>query len=134
MGDRFIKLRRDELVATKRLYESVMTFAAHGLFYRAGRLIGARVVKTIGTDLDDLKAYLIDEGWVLDIDFENDTVIAKGSIETDQSDLPTCHILRGLLSKFFEEKIGRDVYCHERNCQSKKDEYCVFSLDAEVIG
>lgn len=121
-------------MATKRLYETVMTFAAHGLFYRAGRLIGERIAKVVGTELEDLKAYLIEEGWVLDIDFEGDTVIVKGSIETDESDMPTCHILRGLLSKFYEEKLGRDVYCHESNCQSKKDEYCVFSIDSGGIG
>lgn len=131
--ERTIKLRRDELIATKKLYETVMTFAAHGLFYRSGRLIGERIAKQIGTDVDNLKAYLIEEGWVLDIDFEGDTVIAKGAIEAIESDVPTCHMLRGLLSKFFEEKIGRDVYCHERNCQSKGDEYCVFSLDAEMV-
>ncbi|MEM2838656.1 MAG: V4R domain-containing protein [Thermoplasmata archaeon] len=131
--ERAIKLRREELIATKKLYETVMTFAAHGLFYRSGRLIGERIAKSIGTDVNDLKQYLIEEGWVLDIDFEGDTVIAKGSIEVSESDVPTCHMLRGLLSKFFEEKIGRDVYCHERSCQSKGDEYCVFSLDAEMI-
>lgn len=133
MAERSIRIRHDELVATKRLYEAVMTFAAHGLFYRSGRLIGERIAETIGTELDDLKAYLIDEGWVLDIDFEDDVVIVKGSIEVDESDLPTCHILRGILSRFFEEKLGRDVYSHERNCQSKKDEYCVFSIDSEVV-
>lgn len=131
--ERAITLRRDELIATKKLYETVMTFAAHGLFYRSGRLIGERVAKEIGKEVADLKAYLIEEGWVLDIDFEGDTVIAKGSIEVIDSDVPTCHMLRGILSKFFEDKIGRDVYCHERNCQSKGDEYCVFSLDAEMI-
>jgi len=132
-AERTIKLRRDELIATKKLYETVMTFAAHGLFYRSGRLIGERIAKQVGSDLELLKAHLIDEGWVLDIDFEDDTVIAKGAIEVSQSDTPTCHMLRGLLSKFFEEKIGRDVYCHERSCQSKGDEYCVFSLDAEMV-
>jgi predicted hydrocarbon binding protein len=131
--ERAIKLRKEELIATKKLYETVMTFAAHGLFYRSGRLIGERIAKTIGTDVNSLKQYLIDEGWVLDIEFEGDTVIAKGSIEASESDVPTCHMLRGLLSKFFEEKIGRDVYCHERSCQSKGDEYCVFTLDAEMI-
>ena len=133
VGERNIKLRRDELIGTKKLYETVMTFAAHGLFYRSGRLIGERMAKQVGTDLQALKGHLIDEGWALDVDFEEDTVIVKGSIETTESDVPTCHMLRGLLSKFFEEKIGRDVYCHERSCQSKGDEYCVFTLDAEMI-
>jgi len=132
-AERTVKLRRDELIATKKLYETVMTFAAHGLFYRSGRLIGERIAKQVGNDIELLKAHLIDEGWALDVDFEGDTVIVKGSAEATQSDVPTCHMLRGLLSKFFEEKTGRDVYCHERSCQSKGDEYCVFSLDTEVV-
>jgi len=132
-AERTIKLRRDELIATKKLYETVMTFAAHGLFYRSGRLIGERIAKEVGTDIEALKAHLLDEGWALDVDFEEDTVIVKGAIEVTESDVPTCHMLRGLLSKFFEEKIGRDVYCHERSCQSKGDAYCVFSLDAEMV-
>ncbi len=110
-----------------------MTFAAHGLFYRAGRLIGERIAKQVGNDIELLKTQLIDEGWALDVDFEGDTVIVKGAIEVTESDVSSCHMLRGLLSKFFEEKIGRDVYCHERSCQSKGDEYCVFSLDAEMV-
>ena len=132
-AERTVKLRRDELIATKQLYETVMTFAAHGLFYRSGRLIGERIAKQVGSDLGLLKSHLVDEGWVLDIDFEDDTVLVKGSIEVHHSDTSTCHMLRGLLSKFFEEKMGHDVYCHERSCQSKGDEYCIFSLDTEMV-
>jgi predicted hydrocarbon binding protein len=132
-AERAIKLKREELIATKKLYETVMTFAAHGLFYRSGRLIGERMAKQAGNDIDQLKKLLIEEGWALDVDLEGDTVIVKGAIEVSESDSPTCHMLRGILSKFFEEKIGRDVYCHERSCQSKGDEYCVFQLDAEMI-
>lgn len=110
-----------------------MTFAAHGLFYRAGRLIGERIADELGTEPEALKSYLIEEGWVLDVDFEGDTVVVKGSIEVDDSELPTCHILRGIISKFYEEKLSRDAYCHERSCESKKDDYCIFSLDVEAI-
>jgi predicted hydrocarbon binding protein len=42
-------------------------------------------------------------------------------------------MLRGLLAKVFEERSGKDVYCHERKCASKGDDKCVFVIDTEVL-
>jgi len=131
--ERGIKLRREELVEIKRLYETVMTFASHGMFYRSGRIIGDRLIRTSGTELLRLKESLIKEGWVTDINFEGDTITVVGSIEVSNSDSPTCHMLRGLLAKVFEERSGKDVYCHERKCGSKGDDKCVFVIDTEVL-
>ena len=131
--ERFIKLRREELVEIKRLYETVMTFASHGMFYRSGRIVGDRLIRTTGTELLRLKESLIKEGWVTDINFEGDTITVVGSIEVSNSDSPTCHMLRGLLAKVFEERTGKDVYCHERKCASKGDDKCVFVIDTEVL-
>jgi predicted hydrocarbon binding protein len=131
--ERFIKLRREELVEIKRLYETVMTFASHGMFYRSGRIVGDRLIRTSGTELLRLKESLIKEGWVTDINFEGDTITVVGSIEVSNSDSPTCHMLRGLLAKVFEERSGKDVYCHERKCASKGDDKCVFVIDTEVL-
>jgi len=131
--ERGIKLRREELVEIKRLYETVMTFASHGMFYRSGRIIGDRLIRTSGTELLRLKESLIKEGWVTDINFEGDTITVVGSIEVSNSDSPTCHMLRGLLAKVFEERTGKDVYCHERKCASKGDDKCVFVIDTEVL-
>ena len=131
--ERGIKLRRQELVEIKRLYETVMTFASHGMFYRSGRIIGDRLIRTSGTELLRLKESLIKEGWVTDINFEGDTITVVGSIEVSNSDSPTCHMLRGLLAKVFEERSGKDVYCHERKCMSKGDDKCVFVIDTEVL-
>jgi predicted hydrocarbon binding protein len=131
--DRAIKLRRDELVEIKRLYETVMTFASHGMFYRSGRIIGDRLLRSAGTDLAKLKDSLVREGWVTDITFEGDTISVMGSIEASNSDTPTCHMLRGILAKVYEERTGKDVYCHERKCVSKGDEHCLFVIDTEVL-
>jgi predicted hydrocarbon binding protein len=131
--ERGIKLRREELVEIKRLYETVMTFASHGMFYRSGRIIGDRLIRTSGTELLRLKESLIKEGWVTDINFEGDTITVVGSIEASNSDSPTCHMLRGLLAKVFEERSGKDVYCHERKCVSKGDDKCMFVIDMEVL-
>ena len=131
--ERSIKLRREELIEIKKLYETVMTFASHGMFYRSGRIIGDRLMRTVGNDLNKIRDALIKEGWVADISFEGDTISVVGSIEIMNSDSPTCHMLRGILAKIFEERTGKDVYCHERRCVSKGDEKCVFVMDSEVL-
>jgi len=131
--ERSIRLRREELVEIKKLYETVMTFASHGMFYRAGRIIGDRLIRAAGTDLNRVREVLIREGWVHDISFEGDSISATGSIEASNSDTPTCHMLRGILAKVFEERTGKDVYCHERKCLSKGDDKCVFIIDTEVL-
>jgi len=131
--ERSIKLRREELVEIKRLYETVMTFASHGMFYRSGRIIGDRLIRSSGTELLRLKESLVKEGWVTDIAFEGDTITVVGSIEASSADSPTCHMLRGILAKVFEERSGKDVYCHERKCVSKGDDKCVFIIDTEVL-
>ncbi len=131
--ERAIKLRKDELVEIKKLYETVMTFASHGMFYRSGRIMGDRLVRVNGTDLGRVREALIHEGWVSDITFEGDTITVNGSIEVSSSDSPTCHMLRGVLAKVFEERTGKDVYCHERKCVSKGDDKCVFVIDTEVL-
>jgi predicted hydrocarbon binding protein len=131
--DRAIKLRRDELVEIKRLYETVMTFASHGMFYRSGRIIGNRLLRSAGADLSKMKEALVREGWVTDITFEGDTISVMGSIEASNSDTPSCHMLRGILAKVYEERTGKDVYCHERKCVSKGDEKCLFVIDTEVL-
>jgi len=131
--DRAIRLRREELVEIKRLYETVMTFASHGMFYRSGRIIGDRLIRNSGTDLVKMREALLREGWVTDIAFEGDTVSVTGSIEASNSDTPTCHMLRGILAKVYEERTGKEVYCHERKCVSKGDDKCVFVIDTEVL-
>ena len=131
--ERHIKLRKDELVEIKNLYETVMTFASHGMFYRTGRIVGNGLVKNAGTELTRVRDAMIKEGWATDINFDGDVITVTDSIEASSSDAPTCHMLRGVLAKLFEERTGKDVYCHERKCVSKGDESCVFVIDTEVL-
>jgi len=131
--ERSIRMRKEELVEIKKLFETVMTFASHGMFYRSGRIMGDRLIKVAGSDLNKVRDALIREGWASDISFEGDTISVLGSIEASNSDSPTCHMLRGILAKVFEERTGKDVYCHERKCLSKGDDKCVFVIDTEVL-
>ncbi|OGS45013.1 MAG: hypothetical protein A3K76_01590 [Euryarchaeota archaeon RBG_13_57_23] len=131
--ERSIRLRREELLEIKRLFETVMTFASHGMFYRSGRIIGDSLLRSAGTELNRVREVLIKEGWVTDISFEGDTIAVVGSVEASSADSPTCHMLRGILAKVFEERTGKDVYCHERKCVSKGDDRCVFVIDTEVL-
>jgi predicted hydrocarbon binding protein len=91
------------------------------------------LIKQTGSDIVKVREALIREGWVADITFEGDTISAVGSVEASNSDTPTCHMLRGMLAKVFEERTGKDVYCHERRCVSKGDDKCVFVIDTEVL-
>ena len=131
--ERSIRMRKEELVEIKKLFETVMTFASHGMFYRSGRIMGDRLIKVAGSDLNKVRDALMREGWASDISFEGDTISVLGSIEASNSDSPTCHMLRGILAKVFEERTGKDVYCHERKCLSKGDDKCVFVIDTEVL-
>jgi predicted hydrocarbon binding protein len=131
--ERSIKMRKEELVEIKKLFETVMTFASHGMFYRSGRIMGDRLIRASGSDLGKVRDALIKEGWATDISFEGDAISVMGSIEASNSDSPTCHMLRGILAKVFEERTGKDVYCHERKCLSKGDDKCVFIIDTEVL-
>src|SRR4030067_3687650 len=110
-----------------------MTFASHGMFYRSGRIMGDRLIRHSGSDLVKVREALIREGWVTDISFEGDTISIIGSIEAANADTPTCHMLRGIIAKVFEERTGKDVYCHERKCVSKGDDKCVFVIATEVL-
>lgn len=131
--ERSIKMRKEELVEIKKLYETVMTFASHGMFYRSGRIMGDRLIRAAGKDLNKVREAIIKEGWATDVIFEGDTISVLNSIEASNSDSPTCHMLRGILAKVFEERTGKDVYCHERKCVSKGDDKCVFVIDTEVL-
>ena len=131
--ERSIRMRKEELVEIKKLFETVMTFASHGMFYRSGRIMGDRLIRVAGSDLNKVREAIIKEGWATDISFEGDTISVLGSIEASNSDSPTCHMLRGILAKVFEERTGKDVYCHEKKCISKGDDKCVFIIDTEVL-
>lgn len=129
---RFIRISQEELAKVKILYESVMSKASHGLFYREGCLLGKEIADLAFGEKEkylETSARLIKgRGWVEEISFDNHTVIAKGSIEVYKGDEPTCHRLKGMIHAIMERTTDKKLVCFEEKCESTGSPYCEFKL------
>lgn len=134
VSERYVKYRKDELLEVKGLYESTLTIASHALFFRTGQIMGARISRRAEKSnyFEDIARILKEEGWVEDITFNNNIIEVKGSIEADSvpSELiPSCHMLRGILTRIYEIYTKEKVYCSEEECKSSGSEHCVFKIE-----
>ena len=130
---RFVRLSQPELEKIRKLYESVMSQASHGLFYREGSVLGKIIVDMASEDKENFlgtaSRLIKGRGWVEDIAFQKDTVIAKGSIEVVESaPEPTCHRLRGIIHAVAETAYDKKLICMEVLCKSTGHAYCEFNL------
>ncbi len=130
---KFVKLSQSEFEEIRKLYEGVMSQACHGLFFREGMILGEEISKIA---LQEPEKYfeicgnlLRARGWIDNIVFEESTATAEGSVEATQSDIPTCHRLRGIVKKIYEAKTHRRFHCDEIECVSKGDKHCVFKVE-----
>ena len=135
---RFIRISQEELHKIIRLYESVMSHACYGLFYREGETLGKEIVKMAREDkenfLETAGRLIKGRGWVDEIGFMDDRVIAKGSFEAKEGlEDPYCHRLRGMVHAILEEHTGKKLICLEEKCVSIGDPYCEFIV-REVEG
>ena len=67
---RYVKVSQDEFASVRKLYESVMAYACHGLFFREGQSIADGVAKEVerGEDLFvGARRGLIARGWIRDV-------------------------------------------------------------------
>ncbi len=131
---RFVKYRRTDIVAVRRLEESFMHDAAYGLLFRAGQAVGSRIARTARPYkqqyFEAARRILVDEGWVKDIQFQNDTISATASIETEKaSGKNNCHMLRGIIAKVYEGYFGKLMNCTEPECESAAKPKCVFKVN-----
>ena len=127
---RFVKVSQEEFASARKLYEGVMSYACHGLFFREGESIADSVAKEIPPTEDLLagaRRVLISRGWVEDIQFGRSEARARGSIEvTPGSESETCHRLRGVVSRLHElQGKGKAKYA-EVECESTGSLHCVF--------
>jgi len=127
---RFVKVSQEEFASARKLYEGVMSYACHGLFFREGESIADSVAKEIPPTEDILagaRRVLISRGWVEDIQFGRSEARARGSIEvTPGSESETCHRLRGVVSRLHElQGKGKAKYA-EVECESTGSLHCVF--------
>jgi len=130
---KFVKLSQSEYEEIRKLYEGVMSQACYGLFFREGMILGDEISKIA---LQEPEKYfeicgnlLRARGWVDNIVFEESTAVADGSVEASQSDVPTCHRLRGIVKRVYEAKGHRRLHCEEIECISKGDNHCVFRVE-----
>lgn len=130
---RFVKISQPEMEAVRKLYESVMSYACHGLFYREGLSLGADIAE-LGSKGEDFfescRRILIGRGWAEDLVFEEGTIRVTGSIEASPgAGAETCHRLKGILSRLVETQRGRRVTVTEAKCASKGASECVFGME-----
>ena len=126
---RFIRISQEELDKIRTLYESVMSHASHGLFYREGEALGKEIVKMASEDkehfLETAGRLIKGRGWVEDIAFMEKRVIINGSFEAKVGlEDPTCHRLRGMIHAILEEHTGKKLVCLEEKCVSVGDPVC----------
>ncbi len=131
---RFVKYRRGDISAIRRLEESFMHDAAYGLLFRAGQAIGSRVARNARPYkqqyFEAARRILVDEGWVRDIQFQDDLITATGSIEAEKGGgRNTCHMLRGIVAKVYEGYFGKLMNCTESECESAGKPKCVFKVN-----
>ena len=130
---RYVKVSQDEFASVRKLYESVMAYACHGLFFREGQSIADAVAKEVdrGEDLfSGARRILIARGWVEDIQFGRGEARARGSIEVAPgSESETCHRLRGIVTRLFEVQTKGRVRVTEVECESTGSSQCLFRAE-----
>ena len=125
-----IKLSKEELIRIKEVYKSIMSYAAIGLFFRSGEIIGDIMSKDVPREhyFEELAKKLVEKGWVGEIEFSEDSVKVKDSAEVYESTAPTCHMLRGIIRKIYERYYETIVNVDEVKCESMGDPYCLFTV------
>jgi predicted hydrocarbon binding protein len=130
---RYVKLNQEELHKMMELYEGVMSHACHGLFFKEGSVLGsdlaAEALKDRARYFERAAQLLKERGWIEGISFKDGEAVVTGSIEVFQSDIPTCHRLRGILREFYERFKGSRVKCTEEACASLGQPECRFRIE-----
>jgi predicted hydrocarbon binding protein len=130
---RFVKISQNEFVSVRKLYESVMSYACHGLFFREGLTLADEIVREVeeGEDvLSSARKILIARGWVEDVQFTDGGARVRGSIESSSGgEAETCHRLRGILSRLTEIATKERSRLSEVECASTGARECVFSQE-----
>ncbi len=130
---RLVRISQEELDSVRKLYESVMSYACHGLFFREGMVLAEQLVKGLGPNQDPLaagRAMIVDRGWAEEVTFTDSGARVRGSIEVSPgSEMETCHRLRGILSRVLEAKAKQRVRLNEVECVSTGAKECVFERE-----
>jgi predicted hydrocarbon binding protein len=135
---RFIKMSQKECMEIRKLYESVMSQACHGLFFREGMILGEEMSRIAqqeqGKYFEACSKLLKAKGWVEDVKFEDSVCYITASIESlevEGAEKPTCHRLRGIVKKIYEGYDHKRKICVEVECAGKGDKQCVFKIEED---
>jgi predicted hydrocarbon binding protein len=130
---RFVKISQSEFTSVRKLYESVMSYACHGLFFREGSVLADEIVREVeeGEDLlPSARKILIARGWVEDVTFTDGGARVRGSVESSPgSESETCHRLRGIVSRLTEIATKERSRLSEVECVSTGAKECVFAKE-----
>lgn len=131
---RFVKISQTEVSSILRLYEGVMSYACHGLFYREGEALAdqlAELCKEGGNLFEGARKILIARGWVEDVVFNDGEIRVRGSIEANkENEAASCHRLRGILSRLRSINGEKNSRLVEVECASTGGTECVFKAEA----
>ena len=127
---RFIKLSKKNVQEINSYFQSIMSNAHEGVFYRAGKVIGKDLKDIVDeADKDRLEKIIKARGWVDSIDLDNEVAVVEGSIEVNEElDSPTCHMLRGIICGIQPEEPGMMIEVEEVKCESVGDDHCEFKI------
>jgi len=130
---RYVRVSQNEFASVRKLYESVMSYACHGLFFREGATLADEIIHEIepGEELlSTARKILISRGWVEDILFTENGARVRGSIEAmPGAQVQTCHRLRGILSRLAELATKKRSRFIEVECMSAGAIECVFAKE-----
>ena len=142
MSLRTLRISKQELLQIRKIYESVMSYACYGLFFREGQVFGENIAAiAMESAKGDREKYfevvsnlLAGRGWCEKAEFYPEKAVIKGSIEVEEGQAaPSCHILKGIIKKIYEEADGERYSCEETECESKGDEHCVFVVKKKGV-
>ncbi|UCE37011.1 MAG: hypothetical protein JSW00_16190 [Thermoplasmata archaeon] len=129
-----VKISKKELRNVAKLYESVMSSACNGLFFREGSAYGEEITAPALKEREKfweiVKNELIERGWVTDVTFKENKITVKGSIESYKNDEPTCHRLRGIIRHIYETYRNEKLFVSEKKCESTGAKSCVFAIES----
>ena len=130
---KFVRISKMEFDKIRGLYESVMSHACHGLFFREGFAFGeivAQIARADGGDYYVTAGRLMKgRGWVETITFDGINVTTTGSMEASKEAADvTCHRIRGMLKAVYEMNSDKKMACFEDECESLGAECCKFRL------
>jgi predicted hydrocarbon binding protein len=133
MKTKFLKVSQSELTKIRQLYESVMSHACHGLFFREGEVYGEEITKISLQDrlrfFETARNLIKARGWADEIAFAENSAEAHGSIEVCKSDMATCHRMRGIIRNLYEAHLNTKVHCVEVECESTGAPRCLFKVE-----